>query len=145
LAAARIGNKAVLPDLPTKDPDMQTRKYVAFAVGQIKERDGIPLALQLLKDADVEVRRLAIEALGRIGGTDLSSYIVPFLDDANLSLREQAALSLALIKDKATVGPLITKANSDDAAQWSYVYALYRLADERSLPVLHQIIAHPNE
>jgi cyclophilin family peptidyl-prolyl cis-trans isomerase/HEAT repeat protein len=48
-----------------------------------------------------------------------------------------------LIKDQGTVEKLIEKAGANDPAQWSYVYALYRLADERSLEVLHRVLNKP--
>jgi HEAT repeat protein/cyclophilin family peptidyl-prolyl cis-trans isomerase len=145
LAAARIGNKAVLPalELLVDDKNTEVRKYVAFAIGQIRDKSGLTSAAHLLKDPDAEVRRLAIEAIGRIGGMDTTAFVVPFLRDRIVNLREQAALALALIKDKNTVDVLIDLANGDDPAQWSYVYALYRLADERSIPVLHKVLANP--
>jgi len=145
LAAARIGNKSVLSVLQgcVSDSSSTVRKQVAFALGQIRAKEGLRTALIMLKDPDSDVRRLAIEAAGRIGGIEAAPVLLPFLNDSNLALREQTALSLALIKDKGTVDALIGKAGEKDEAQWSYVYALYRLADERSIPVLHQVIAQP--
>ncbi|MCI0416907.1 HEAT repeat domain-containing protein [bacterium] len=145
LAAARIGNQAILPFLEPllEDKNANVRKYVAFAIGQIRSKNGLLFAARLLKDEDAEVRRLAIEAIGRIGGLDTTVLVVPFLRDKNAFLREQSALALALIKDKGTVDVLIELANEEDPAQWSYVYALYRLADERSLAVLHKVLANP--
>jgi len=145
LAAARIGNEIILPQLETisNDSSVEVRKMVAFAFGQIRSKNGLPAALKMLKDPDVEVRRLAIEAVGRIGGLDTTSNILAFLSDQNAQLREQAALALALIKDKATVETLIIQTGKNDPVQWSYVYALYRLADERALPALHKVLANP--
>ena len=145
LAAARIGNDAILPQIErlVNDPNVDVRKMVAFAFGQIRSKQGLAPTLKMLTDADFEVRRLAIEAVGRIGGIDGSVYILPFLADDHEQLREQAALALALIKDKATVQPLIAKSKQNDPAQWAYVYALYRLADERAIPVLHAVLADP--
>jgi cyclophilin family peptidyl-prolyl cis-trans isomerase/HEAT repeat protein len=145
LAAARIGNASILSDLQIleQDKSAEVRKHLAFAVGQIRSKKGLRLAAALLKDPDVEVRRLAIEATGRIGGMETSGLLVPFLGDKSLRLREQTALALALIKDKATVDTLVKRTADNDPAQWSYVYTLYRLADERSLNVLHQVLANP--
>lgn len=145
LAAARIGNKAVIPDLnlPSSDKNVEVRKMVAFCLGQIRSKDGLKLALKMLKDPDLEVRRLAIEATGRIGGFEATPELLPFLTDGDSSLREHAALALALIKDKASLDPLLTLAGKDDPMQWAAVYALYRLADDRAVPVLHQVIAKP--
>lgn len=147
LAAGRIGNKAILNDLRREaaDSSVEVRKMSAFALGQIRAREGLPTVTQLLKDADPEVRRLAVEAAGRIGGFETTALVLPFLDDPSPSLREQSALALALIKDKGTVDALVRKAGADDPAQWSYVYALYRLADERAVPVLHEVLAKPSE
>lgn len=146
LAAAHIGNKAVLSDLVplTKDKSVDVRKMVAFALGQIRSKEGLNAALSMLKDSDAEVRRMAIEASGRIGGMEVTESLTPFLDDPNATLREQAALALALIKDKGSVDALIKKAGADDPAQWAYGYALYRLADDRAVPVLHQVLAKPS-
>jgi cyclophilin family peptidyl-prolyl cis-trans isomerase/HEAT repeat protein len=145
LAAARIGNGDVLPAMRPllTDQDPEVRRLVSFALGQIRSKEGLAMAAVLLKDEDLETRRLALEATGRIGGIEVTGWIVPFLDDSQLEMREQAALSLALIKDQGTVEELIPKVRSEDPAQWSYVYALYRLADIRALDVLHQVLNKP--
>lgn len=146
LAAARVGSaSAIRPLTPlASDPVVEVRRNCAFALGQIRSKAGVPLLRRLLNDSDREVRRLGIEAAGRIGGVDMTRFILPFLDDREVVIREQAALALALIKDRATVDPLIERAGKDDPAQWSYVYALYRLADSRSIPALHSVISHPS-
>lgn len=147
LAAGRIGNRAILTDLRREaaDTSVEVRKMSAFALGQIRAREGLPTVAQLLKDADPEVRRLAVEAAGRIGGLEATALVLPFLDDGSPALREQSALALALIKDRGSVDALVRKAATDDPAQWSYVYALYRLADERAIPVLHEVLAKPSD
>jgi cyclophilin family peptidyl-prolyl cis-trans isomerase/HEAT repeat protein len=145
LAAGRIGNPAILPSLHNliKDQDSEVRSEVAFALGQIKSRKSLPTVFLLMKDKDPEVQRLAIEAAGKIGGLETVEKILPFLENENALLREQTALSLALIKDRNTVPVLIEKIRKQDPSQWSYVYALYRLADRRSIPVLHEVLANP--
>lgn len=145
MAAARIGNPAVLPAMQTlaTDSDPEVRQMVAFALGQIRSKQGLSMVSALLRDGDPETRRLAIEAAGRIGGIEITGWVVPFLDDPRLELRQQAALSLALIKDQSTVEKLIQKADMLDSAQWSYVYALYRLSDIRSAEVLHHVLSKP--
>jgi HEAT repeat protein/cyclophilin family peptidyl-prolyl cis-trans isomerase len=145
LATGRIGNPIILPALQslTKDASADVRAQVAFALGQIHSRRGLPLVIALLKDSDQNVQRLAIEALGKIGALESVSEIIPFLDHQEAALREQAALALALIKDRNTTDTLIDRAKKDDQAQWSYVYALYRLADRRAIPVLHEVLSHP--
>ena len=145
LAAARIGNPVVLKDLSllAQDKNPDVRKHLAFALGQIRSKKGLAVAAELLKDPEIEVRRLAIEAIGRIGGIESTNLVLPFLRDETLRLREQAGLALALIKDKGTVEILNRLSSGNDAAQWSYVYALYRLADDRSLPALHHALANP--
>ena len=146
LAAARIGNPALLPELESvvSDTDPTVRKYIAFALGQIRSKKSLPTATLLLKDRNSDVRKAAIEAIGRIGGVDATTLILPHLKDQDPSIREQTALALALIKDKASVDVLLNKAKEPDSAQWSYVYALYRLADERSVAVLHSVLENPS-
>jgi HEAT repeat protein/cyclophilin family peptidyl-prolyl cis-trans isomerase len=145
LAAGRIGNPSIIPALQplVKDSSVSVREEVAFALGQIRSRKGLPLAIALLKDSDQNVQRLAVEALGKIGALESVSNIVPFLDHDQFEIREQAALALALIKDRNTTATLIGKTRNEDSAQWSYVYALYRLADRSALPVLHEVLAQP--
>lgn len=147
LAAGRIGNPAGLPALQPliKDSSADVRAELAFALGQIRSRKGLPIAIALLKDSDSNVQRLAIEALGKIGALESSTEILPFLNDQQPGIREQAALALALIKDRNTTETLINKAKQEDLAQWSYVYALYRLADRRAIPVLHEVLAHASD
>ncbi len=146
LAAGRIGNPAILTALQPleKDSSTEVRTEFAFALGQIRSRKGLPMAIALLKDPDDNVKRMAIEALGKIGALESVGEIIPFLDHQESAIREQAALALALIKDRNTTQMLIDKAAKEDQAQWSYVYALYRLADRRAIPVLHQVLANPS-
>lgn len=146
LAAGRIGNPAILLALQplVKDSSAEVRAELAFALGQIRARKGLPLAISLLKDPDENVLRLAIESIGKIGALESVSEIIPFLDHQQPAIREQTALALAVIKDRNTAQTLIDKAGKDDPAQWSYVYALYRLADRRAIPVLHQVLANPS-
>lgn len=146
LAAARIGNPAVLKNMQSmlSDKDPVVRRWTAFAVGQIRSKEGLPILASMLKDDDSDTRRLAVEAVGRIGGIEVTAWVLPFLYDSRAELREQAALALALIKDQGTVEKLIAKAGiADDPAQWSYAYALYRLADPRSTETLHKIMSEP--
>jgi len=147
LAAGRIGNPVILPALQPlmKDSSADVRAELAFALGQIRSRKGLPVAIALLKDSDQNVQRLAIEALGKIGALESVSEILPFLNHQQPEIREQAALALALIKDRNTTEILMNKAKQEDPAQWSYVYALYRLADRRAIPVLHEVLAHPSD
>ncbi|MCI0613989.1 HEAT repeat domain-containing protein [bacterium] len=147
LAAGRIGNPAILTALQRleKDPNTEVRIELAFALGQIRSRKGLPMAITLLKDQEDNVKRLAIESLGKIGALESVGEIIPFLDHQQTATREQAALALALIKDRNTTQVLIDKAGKEDPAQWSYVYALYRLADRRAIPVLHQVLANPSQ
>ena len=128
----------------TKDSESEVRTELAFALGQIRSRKRLPMAIALLKDQDDNVKRLAIESLGKIGALESVGEIIPFLDHQQTAIREQAALALALIKDRNTAEVLIDKAKKEDPAQWSYVYALYRLADRRAIPVLHQVLANPS-
>lgn len=145
LAAGRIGDPRILPGViqAIGDRDPVVRRNVAFALGQIGSKEGLSAVAQLLKDSDREVRRLSLEAAGRIGGMEITHFIVPFLEDPDVSLRVQAALALALLKDRSPVEILIRKAQGNDPAQWGYVYALYRIADERAVPVLHSVLEHP--
>ena len=146
LAAARIGNPAVLKNMQgmPSDNDPMVRRWAAFAIGQIRSKEGLPILAALLKDDDFDTRRLSVEAVGRIGGIEVTAWVLPFLNDSRADLREQAALALALIKDQGTVEKLIAKAAiADDPAQWSYAYALYRLADPRSTEILHKILSEP--
>ena len=147
LAAGRIGNPAILPALQSlaKDSSSDVRAELAFALGQIRSRKALPLAIALLKDSDQNVQRLAIEAIGKIGALESVSEITPFLDHQQPEIREQTALALALIKDRNATEILIDKTKKEDPAQWSYVYALYRLADRRAIPVLHEVLSHPTE
>lgn len=145
LAAGRIGNPALLRAMHplVQDKSAEVRKHLAFAIGQIKSKNGLSVATALLKDRDLEVRRLAVEAIGRIGNMEATAMLTPFLRDPAPALREQAALGLALIKDRGTVNALVDLTRENDPVQWSYVYALYRVADERSVPALHAVLANP--
>jgi cyclophilin family peptidyl-prolyl cis-trans isomerase len=68
LAAARIGDPALLPALLTllQDPEPEVRQMAAFALGFLGDRRAVEPLLARLDDGERVVRARAVEALGRL-------------------------------------------------------------------------------
>lgn len=83
---------------------------IVSAPGKLKDREALPLIIELCGHADARVRREAATALSRIGGDDTVALLLQTLQqDPNVSVRTNAALGLAFL-GVTEAAPLIREA-----------------------------------
>jgi hypothetical protein len=98
-----------------KDPDLAIAKAAVVALGNIGQRDTIPVLVDLLKTGKPELQAAAAKGLGQIGALNGEFSIIPPLIDAlqapDITVKTEAAWALGKLPDSRSYQPL---------------YALYR-------------------
>ena len=142
-ALEAIGKKAVEPLIAAlKDKDRKFRRYVAEALGKIKDPRAVePLIATLRRDKDSLVRRDAARALGRIKDPRAVEPLIYALKDKKESVRLFAAKALGKIKDPRAVEPLIAALkDKNERVRWSAAEVLGRIKDPRAVePLIYDL------
>jgi cyclophilin family peptidyl-prolyl cis-trans isomerase/HEAT repeat protein len=160
LAAGRIGDRLVLPELSSRlrDTEVEVRRATAFSLGLIGASESTAILLAALADPDPLTRGRSSEALSRIPGSSAGAAIaeafrkaLPSGSSSTLRIRGDDPgsetdpwvelrlhlIALARLKDakafkSAAFGP--------DAAPlvdwWAAVWAAMRIADAEVAPIL---------
>jgi hypothetical protein len=96
------------------DPDPIVRAEAAYALGDAKVTDALPVLLMAIDDESPRVRQAAIDALGEIGDTRATSRLVRALRDERADVRFQAILSLSRVSDEHARESVFEMAHDDD-------------------------------
>jgi len=126
------------------DPDVELRRAVLFALGQLALAEGSRLSRstfatlhKALEDSDPTIVALAVEAIGKHGEPLLAHRIYPFLEHPSELVRAEAALALfrsrfvPVWRDEAETAPELPEAAVD---------ALIRAFDDESDRVRHAAV-----
>jgi len=94
-------------------PKPGVRRSAAAALGQIGDRDAVPLVIQALQDKNGLVRRAATDALGNLKDRRAVAALCQALDGENWFVVRGAADALAKIGDARAIGPLLDVLKDD--------------------------------
>jgi len=153
-----------------KDSDAAVRRAAIFALGQYgfdaesaggREAEMVEAVQPALTDGDARLRATAVEAIGKLALERAPGLAAPFLKDPSFAVRGKAAIAcfrwrhvLRLRRPESKPPDLSVDALGDlgNAAsdpngevRWRVAYALSRIADPRSAPLLPGLLkdAHP--
>lgn len=122
----------LLRGLLVNDQDLEVRSQVAKILGEVRDRESVPLLIELLKNDSARLRFFAAEALGRIGNP---AAVDPLFDmlaknaDSDLYIRHAGVVALASIAD---VPALLSRVKAKtDAVRLAALLVLRRTAPER--------------
>ncbi|MDD5135742.1 MAG: HEAT repeat domain-containing protein, partial [Candidatus Omnitrophica bacterium] len=148
-ALGRIGQPGVSALIELMhDTDYWRRQRAAISLGEIGDKQNIPILVEALSDSADEVRSSAAEALGKIG----DKRAVPALlkafnnkrfaaDRANFIARESMAEALGKIGDRKAVPDLLGALNDDSIyVRYRSAEALYVMGDHSGFPVLVEVL-----
>ncbi len=145
-ALGNIGEPAVEPliqALKVKERDVNTKGYIAIALGKIGDSRAIEPLIQALKEeVDVNMKGYFSIALGMIGKPAVEPLIQAMKDTNNFDPydRLSAALALGYI-GKSAVEPLIQVLNDDDNTnRYSAAVALGNIGDSRAIEPLKKAL-----
>ena len=127
--------------LASKDDDPRVRHYLASVLGELKDRQSVPMLVGSLPESDPQTRIFTILALGEIGDARAVADIGRYTKDDDPSVRKAAVFALGELGDRRAA-PLLVEASSDEVpdVRWNAAIALSRFGDARDLPVLREML-----
>jgi HEAT repeat protein len=139
--ASRSYRQAVAPLLrAAQDKDAGLRKLAIAALGDVREKRGVPSAVAELATPDS--RRTVIISLGLMADKRATTALLPFLKDPDL--RTDTAASLGEIGDAQAAGPLLKEVSDPDQQFRSRaIWALQRIG-EGGVPQLLSALHSPD-
>jgi hypothetical protein len=139
-ALADIGGPAVDPLIALlEDPNPETRREAARALGQVGPPQAVGPLLAKLSDGEVNVRFAVIEALGRIRSGEAIGPLVTILESGVKDVSRLAAVALGRIGSESAVEPLLGFLDSPD--WWDRSAAIDALGAIGSAEAVEPLIA----
>ncbi len=103
----KAGNIRGLKKVLLEDGSAQLRIEAAYAIGSIRDNNGIPVLVDALKDGDYRVRAEASASLGNFKNKRTASDLLDVVvNDKDRYVRSAALYALKKINDRKTVLPL---------------------------------------
>ncbi len=120
-----------------KEQDIQMKKLAAIALGEIKDREAVPLLKDGLRHPDPEFNVICARSLAKMGIKDGLPVAVRYLESDNPVYQKPSAETLGLLKDKTT-SPLLLRrlAGSELDVKLVCAWALARIGEEKGLEFL---------
>lgn len=127
------------------DPSPEGRFWVAYLLGQTRDRQALPALLALARDPDANVRANAAEAIGRLGDRRKTTPAIKrLLRDSEWIVRAHAAKAAGALGDKRLIQELVSLLRDQ---QW-WVRQNSALALERigppAIPYLAAMLSDPD-
>jgi HEAT repeat protein/cyclophilin family peptidyl-prolyl cis-trans isomerase len=152
LALGRIQDTSSVGDIIplASDASPEVRSSVAFALGQIGLSSAFAThsaasstsetLLKLLSDPSPDVKLAAAEALGKTKSRQAVLRLSRLLGASDRVLAQQAALSLAFVRDSTALTALWEAAGSrDEELRWRVAYALENMPHTKSVSPLSKL------
>jgi HEAT repeat protein len=111
-----------------KDPDI--RRYLALAMGRLKDAHAVPALEESLQDQDSQTVIWSIWALGNIGDKSATPLILEKLENTDPAIRIMSAYVLGALTDPKAIPAL--QAHLEDSSvevAWNSALALARMHD----------------
>ncbi|MHB9155163.1 MAG: HEAT repeat domain-containing protein [Endomicrobiales bacterium] len=117
------------------------RAAAVLTLGEIKDRESIPLLRQMVGDDDGRVGDACLISLAKMGDPSVKNTFISALESTKQEIRAKAAEALGDIGDPSAVAPLRKRLKDwDRGAKVAAVMALGKLKDVQSVPVLRELL-----
>ena len=142
----RVRNDPALADQVARafrdaSEDVQLRRYLALALGNMGQPASTPVLIEALSDNDPETRGYVIWALGAARDTTAIDHLVPLLRSEDPEIRKFSAYSLGHIGNRRVEGEIVPLLNDAvDDVRWNAALALALLGNSAGVPTLRQMI-----
>lgn len=121
--------------------DVQLRRYLALALGQMGNEVSTPVLVDALNDDDPETRGYAVWALGASRDTSVVGHLLPLLEEEDAGIRKLTAYALGHLgvpRSIERLKPLLHDSAAD--VRWNTALALAQLGDATGAPVLREML-----
>jgi len=123
--------------------DARVRKFLAVAIGNIKDKRAVVSLVEGLNDNDPENQIYTLSALALIGDNSAVPGVEKQLKHSDPSVRKFAAYVLGALKDPSAAQALQISLNDvNDDVRWSAAMALARMNDSAGASVLMKLMDH---
>ncbi|MBM4125077.1 MAG: HEAT repeat domain-containing protein, partial [Nitrospira sp.] len=99
-----------------KEPDLEVAKAAAVALGNIGQKESIPVLIETMQSGRPDLRAAAAKGLGLVGALHGDfSIILPLIDALNsddVAVKTEAAWALGKLPDRRSYEPLYTLSKS---------------------------------
>jgi len=121
--------------------DVQLRRYLALALGQMGNEVSNPVLVEALSDGDPETRGYVVWALGASRDTSVVQHLLPLLSEDDPGLRKVTAFALGHLgvrRATPALEPLLNDRTDD--VRWNAALALAQLGSRSGLFVLRSML-----
>jgi len=120
-----------------EEKDLSIKKLAAIAVGEIKDRESIPLLKVGLKHFDPEFQLICARSLANMGIADGLALAVRYMNSTEPSYQKISAETLALLKDRRASSVLLRNLGSAELdVKVVIAWALARMGEEKGIDLL---------
>jgi HEAT repeat protein len=121
------------------DPDI--RRYMALALGRLKDPRAIPALQESVDDEDSQTVLWSLWALGSIGDPQATPIVIGKLESQDPAVRSMSAYVLGALADRRGIPPL--QGHLDDSSPevtWNSAIALARMNDDSGSDILQKLL-----
>ena len=125
----------------TKENDPEIRRYLALALGRLRDARAVPALIESASDPDSQTVIWSIWALGAIGDPQATPLLLEKLESPDQGVRVMAAYTLGVLNDPRAIPAL--QGHLDDSAPevaWNSAIALARLGNPAGVPLLLRML-----
>ena len=125
----------------TKESDPEIRRYLALALGRLRDPRAVPALMESTHDTDSQTVIWSLWALGAIGDRQATPLLLEKLESQDQGVRVMAAYTLGVLNDPRAI-PALQGHIDDSAAEvaWNSAIALARLNDPAGVPLLSKML-----
>jgi HEAT repeat protein len=128
----------------SRNDDIRVRRYLALAMGMVKDERCVPVLIQALEDPDDETRIYSMMSLSSQGDSRAVAPLIKLLADNDSGIRKAAVWSLGKLEDDR-INPVLVIALSDGTpdVRWNAALQLASSGSGQGIEVLGEMINRP--